>query len=93
MMLIPSTFILVFGMVAVLGLAVIDWFVWGLNLATDPRAARHPKPLTGLELVDLALSRLTATQAAVLPKAAFESEAAHKTPLTTDPGDGFKRVA
>jgi hypothetical protein len=87
-MLIPSTLIVTVGALLTAVLAAIDWYVWGLNLATDPRQPRRPQPLTGLELIDLGLGRLIAANEAVLPTAAFESAQAK-----TDPGDGFRRVA
>jgi hypothetical protein len=49
--------------------------------------------LTGLELVDLGLARLTRASRATLPKAAFEPVLGNQARATTDPDDGFKRVA
>jgi hypothetical protein len=92
-MLIPSTLILLAGVLFIAVLAATDWYVWGLNLASNPRQPRRPQPLMGLELVDLALGRLIAVNEAVLPKAAFERAQAKGTPVATDPDDGFKRVA
>ncbi len=92
-MLIPSTFVLLGGALLIAVLVAIDWYVWGLNLVSNPRQPRHVKPLTGLELADLGLSRLIAVNEAVLPKAVFESAQAKSAAVTTDPGDGFKRVA
>jgi hypothetical protein len=92
-MMIPSTLILLAGVLLIAVLAATDWYVWGLNLASNPRQPRLPQPLTGLELVDLALGRLIAVNEAVLPKAAFEHVQAKGTPVATDPDDGFKRVA
>ncbi len=74
-------------------LAVTDWYVWGLSTASNVRHSRHPQPLTGLELVDLALGRLVAANEAVLPEAAFKASRANHAPVATDPDDGFKRVA
>jgi hypothetical protein len=92
-MLIPSILGLFVATLLIAVLAATDWFIWGLNLASNPRQPRRPQPLTGLELVDLALSRLIAVNEAVLPKVAFERAQANGTPLSTDPNDGFKRVA
>jgi len=92
-MLIPSTFILFSGALLIAVLAATDWYVWGLNLAHNPRQSRHPQPLSGLELVDLSLARLIGANEAVLPRAAFETARAKGVPLATDPDDGFKRVA
>ncbi len=92
-MLIPSSSILIAGALATAMLAAIDWYLWGLNLAVNPRQPRRPQPLTGLELIDLGLARLVASNRAVLPKAAFEAGQGHSTPLAKDPDDGFKRVA
>jgi hypothetical protein len=92
-MLIPSTLTLLVGSLLIAVLAATDWYVWGSNLASNPRQPRRPQPLTGLELVDLALSRLIAVNEAILPKAAFERAQAKGTPVATDPDDGFKRVA
>lgn len=92
-MLIPSTLVLFVGALLIAVLAATDWYIWGLNLASNPRQRRHPLPLTGLELVDLALARLIAANEAVLPKAALEAVRSNGAPLTTDPDDGFKRVA
>jgi hypothetical protein len=92
-MLIPSTLVLFIGALLIAVVAATDWYVWGLNLAVNPRQPRRPQPLTGLELVDLGLGRLIAMNRAVLPRAAFENARSNRTPLTTDPGDGFKRVA
>ena len=92
-MMIPSTVVLFVGALATAAVAAIDWFVWGLNLASNPRQSRHPKPLTGLELVDLGLGRLIAANEAVLPKAAFESAQADGAVFTRDWDDGYKRVA
>ncbi len=57
-MLIPSTFVLLAGALLTAVLAAIDWYVWGLNLVSNPRQPRHVKPLTGLELVDWGLGRV-----------------------------------
>jgi hypothetical protein len=92
-MLIPSTLVLLAGVLLIAVLAATDWYIWGLNLASNPRQPRRPQPLTGLELVDMALSRLIAANEAVLPKAALETARANGAQLTTDPDDGFKRVA
>ncbi|MBV8357329.1 MAG: hypothetical protein JO189_05260 [Deltaproteobacteria bacterium] len=92
-MMIPSTIILFTAAVLIAVLAAVDWYVWGLNLVANPRQPRHPQPLTGLELVDLALARLIAANEAVLPKAVLETARANGAPVTTDPDDGFKRVA
>jgi hypothetical protein len=92
-MLMPSTLVLFMGALGIAVVAVADWFLWGLNLVTNPRQSRSPQPLTGLELVDLGLGRLIAFNRAVLPKAAFESAHANSAPIATDPDDGFKRVA
>jgi hypothetical protein len=92
-MLFPSTLVL-FGGLALAGLlAAADWFVWGLNMSVSPRQPRHPVPLTGLELVDLGLHRLIAANQAVLPRAVLETARANNAPLSTNPDDGFKRVA
>lgn len=74
-------------------LVAADWYIWGLNSLSNPRHPRRPQPLTGLELVDLALGRLIAVNEEVLPRAAFEGAPAKGSPVTTDPDDGFKRVA
>jgi hypothetical protein len=92
-MLIPSSLALFVGLVVAGVVAAMDWYVWGLNLAVNPRQPRHPVPLTGLELVDLGLRRLIAANQAVLPRAAFGTVYAKGGPLATDPDDGFKRVA
>jgi hypothetical protein len=92
-MLIPSTLVLMVGALMITMLAATDWYLWGLNMQTNPRQPRHPQPLTGLELVDLALGRLIAANEAVLPRAAFETAQANDASLATNPDDGFKRVA
>jgi hypothetical protein len=92
-MLVPSTFVLFVGAFAVALLIAADWYVWGLNMTTSPRETRRPQPLTGIELVDLALGRLIAANEATLPKAAFATARAKGARLATDPDDGFKRVA
>jgi hypothetical protein len=92
-MLIPSTSVLSVATLLIAGLAAADWYLWGLNLRSDPRQPRRLQPLTGLELVDLALGRLIKANEAVLPRAAFETARAHGAPLATNPDDGFKRVA
>jgi len=92
-MLIPSTLVLSIAALFIVMLAATDWYIWGLNSVSNPRQPRHPQPLTGLELVDLALNRLIAANEAVLPRAAFERAQAKGMPTTTDPDDGFKRVA
>lgn len=92
-MLIPSTLVLSIAALFIVVLAATDWYIWRLNLVSNPRQPRHPQPLTGLELVDLALNRLIAVNEAVLPKAAFEKAQAKRMHTTTDPDDGFKRVA
>ena len=92
-MLIPSTLVLSIATLFIAVLAATDWYIWGLNSVSNPRQPRHPQPLTGLELVDLALNRLIAVNEAVLPKTAFERVQAKNIPSTTDPDDGFKRVA
>lgn len=92
-MLIPSILVLFTGALLIAVLAAADWYVWGLNLASNPRQPRHPQPLTGLELVDLALARLIAAHEAILPKVALETARAKHAPVATDPDDGFKRVA
>jgi hypothetical protein len=90
-MLIPSTLALVVGALLTATIVAMDWFVWGLNLASDPRQPRHPQPLTGLELLDLGLSRLLSVSQATLPKAALEPALNHAS--GSDPDEGFKRVA
>lgn len=92
-MLIPSTLDLFVGALLVAVLAASDWYLWGLNLLSNPRQPRHPQPLSGLELVNLGLGRLVAANRAVLPKAALETGRASGAPLATNPDDGFKRVA
>jgi hypothetical protein len=92
-MLIPSTLFVVVGALFTATIAALDWYVWGLNLASDPRQPRNPQPLTGLELIDLGLSRLTSASRAALPKAAFDPVLGHHASATTNPDDGFKRVA
>jgi len=92
-MLIPSTSVLFVATLLITVLVAADWYLWGLNLRSDPRRPRHPQPLTGLELVDFALGRLIAANEAVLPRAAFETARAHSAPIATNPDDGFKRVA
>lgn len=92
-MFIPSIFVFLAGVLSVAVLAAADWYVWGLNLAVNPRQPRRPQPLTGLELIDLGLGRLIAANQAVLPKAALGTGRANGQPLSTDPDDGFKRVA
>ena len=92
-MFIPSTLALLVGTLSIAALAAADWYVWGLNLAVNPRQPRRPQPLTGLELIDLGLARLIAANHAVLPKAALQAGRANGAPLTTNPDDGFKRVA
>ncbi len=92
-MLIPSTLGLVIAAVLIAVVAASDWYVWGLNSVSNPRQPRHPQPLTGLELVDLALGRLIDANKTVLPKAAFASAQAHGAQIANDPDDGFKRVA
>jgi hypothetical protein len=90
-MLIPSTLVLFVGVLLIACLAATDWYIWGLNLAVDPRQPRHPQPLTGLELIDLGLGRLVAFNRAILPRAALMPLRPNGAPLATD--DGFKRVA
>ena len=93
-MLIPSTSGILAGALLIAVLMALDWYIWGLNLVSNPRQPRRsPLPLTGLELIDLGLGRLIAGNKAVLPKAAFEPSHQPGVPGTTDPGDGFKRVA
>ena len=92
-MLIPSSLVILTAALLIAVLAAADWYVWGLNLVSNPRQPRHPQPLTGLELVDLALARLIAANEAVLPKVALETARANGAPVATDPDDGFKRVA
>ena len=92
-MLIPSSLVILTAALLIAVLAAADWYVWGLNLTSNPRQPRHPQPLTGLELVDLALARLIAANEAVLPKVALETARANGAPVATDPDDGFKRVA
>ncbi|HJU12530.1 MAG TPA: hypothetical protein VJ728_16720 [Candidatus Binataceae bacterium] len=92
-MLIPSTLVMVVGALMIAVLAASDWYLWGLNLSTNPRQPRRPQPLTGLEVVDLGLGRLISVNRAVLPKAAFEANQSNGAPVVTDPDDGFKRVA
>ncbi len=92
-MLIPSTLVLFVGALSAAVLVAVDWYLWGLNLASNPRYPRCPQPLTGLELVDLGLSRLIALNEAVLPEVAIKGARAKAAPIATDPDDGFKRVA
>ena len=91
-MLIPSTAVLLIGVLTIAALAATDWYVWGMNMVSNPRRPRHPQPLSGIELVDLALERLIAINKAALPQVAFET-AQNRGRLATDPDDGFKRVA
>lgn len=92
-MLIPNASVFLVGILLTAALLAADWYVWGLNLLTDPRQPRRVVPLTGLELVDLGLGRLITVNRAVLPRAAFESAEAKNGTASNDPGDGFKRVA
>jgi hypothetical protein len=92
-MLMPSTFALIGGALLTASILALDWYVWGLNLVTNPRNPRHPQPLTGLELIDLGLGRLINVNRAVLPRAAFESAHATASSTASGPDDGFKRVA
>ena len=92
-MLIPSTSVLFVGALVIATLVAADWYLWGLNLKTNPRQPRYPQPLTGLELLDLALGRLITTNQAVLPRAALETARVNGASLANNPDDGFKRVA
>jgi hypothetical protein len=93
-MLIPSATGILAGALLIAALVALDWYIWGLNLVSNPRQPRRsPQPLTGLELIDLGLGRLIAANKAVLPKAAFEPAHQPGVPVKTDPDDGFKRVA
>jgi hypothetical protein len=92
-MLIPSTLVLLIGVLSIAVLAATDWYLWGLNLTANPRQPRHPVPLTAFELIDLGLQRLIAVNQAVLPRAALETARANSAPVATNPDDGFKRVA
>ena len=92
-MLISSAVILLGGALLTAVMVTIDWYVWGVNLRSNPRIRQYAWLLTGVELVDLGLSRLRAANPAVLPAAPFESAQAKDVPVTTDPDDGFKRVA
>lgn len=92
-MMIPSTSVLFIGVLLIAVLAATDWYLWGLNLAANPRQPRYPVPLSALELVDLGLQRLIAANQAVLPRAALETARANGTPAASNPDDGFKRVA
>jgi hypothetical protein len=92
-MLMPSTFVVLTGVLLAAVAAALDWYVWGLNLASNPRQPHSVQPMTGLELLDLGLGRLIAFHRAILPKAAFASAHANNPPIATDPDDGFKRVA
>jgi hypothetical protein len=92
-MLIPSAAILLGGALLTAVLVAIDWYVWGVNLGSNPRLRQYAWLLTGVELIDLGISRLLAANQVVLPTAAFESAQAKGVPISTDPDDGFKRVA
>jgi hypothetical protein len=92
-MFIPSNWVLFAGALSGAVVLAADWYVWGLNMAVNPRQPRHPQPLTGFELLDLGLSQLVAANRAVLPKAVLPTMRANRGPVTTNPDDGFKRVA
>jgi len=92
-MLIPSAAILLGGALLTAVLVAIDWYVWGVNLGSNPRLRQYAWLLTGVELVDLGISRLHVANQVVLPTAAFESAQAKGVTIATDPDDGFKRVA
>jgi hypothetical protein len=92
-MLIPSASIVLGGALLTAVLAAIDWYVWGVNLRSNPRLRQYAWLLTGVELVDLGINRLRAANQVVPPTAPFESAQAKGVPIATDPDDGFKRVA
>jgi hypothetical protein len=87
-MFIPSISILLGGALLTAVLAAIDWYVWGVNLGSNPRLRQYAWLPTGVELVDLGISRLLAAHQAVLPTASFESAQAKGVSIATDPDDG-----
>jgi hypothetical protein len=92
-MLNPSLWMIAAGGLSLAILAVADWYVWRLNETTFPRHPRRPQPLTGLELIDLGLSRLIATQQAVLPRTVLKRTQVASPMVSHPDDDGFKKVA
>jgi hypothetical protein len=92
-MLFPSASVFVVGAVLSMVLLAVDWYVWGLNSKVYPRRPRYVVPMTGVELVDLALGRIIASNRATLPRSAFVATRCEVPSTTTDPSDGFKHVA
>lgn len=96
-MLNPTVIVAGLGIVAIAGLAMVDWYVWGMAAKGNLRDARLVQPLTIRELAARLLGGMAATNSEVLmvPPAITKDAAVNSMVAGKDRHDrhGFKEVA
>jgi len=95
-MLYPTIFIAVSGIIGVIGLAAIDWYVWGTPEALRLQRRSLIRPLTIRELAAKFLGGVMASNTEVLmvpPTSMAKTPCAQLKVVTGDHSHGFKKVA
>jgi hypothetical protein len=94
-MLYPTILVTVAGIVGLIGLAAIDWYVWGTPTASRLHRS-GVKPLTVRELAARFLGGVAASNTEVLmvpPTALGQAPCAQLKVITREESHGFKKVA
>jgi hypothetical protein len=95
-MLHPTILIAVSGIIGVVGLAIIDWYVWGTPVASNFHRRSGVQPLTIRELSARFLGGIVASNTEVLmvpPTAIEKVPCAQLKVVTREHNHGFKKVA
>jgi hypothetical protein len=95
-MLYPTVLIAVSGIIGVIGLAAIDWYVWGTTVASNSHRRSRVQPLTLRELTAKFLGGIVASNTEVLmvPSTTIaKAPCAQMKAVTRDHSHGFKQVA
>lgn len=95
-MLYPTILMAVSGILSVIGLAVIDWYVWGTPVASNSHRRSLVQPLTARELAAKFLGGIVASNTEVLmipPTAVAKVPCAQLRVVTREHSHGFKKVA
>ena len=91
-MMFASTSTIAFATAITAVMMMANWFIWGLNNPRDLRKPSHVTPLSGKEILELALRRVIAANQAVLPRQVLS--AGNEVSTGRDDSDtGFKHVA
>ena len=94
-MLHPTILMAVLGIIGVIGLALIDWYVWGTPVASNSHR-QSVQPLTIRELTARLLGGIVASNTEVLmvpPNTIEKVPCAQLKVVTREHDHGFKKVA